>query len=84
MKGGNSKTDINTYLNKIPKINKIVFLTPCTSEEIRSLIDKLPNKHSSGYDNIDNILLKKLSSVLIDPYVLSSTNPYLKVFFQMT
>ena len=67
MKGGNSKTKISTYLNKIPRTNKSVFLTPCTREEICSLIDKLPNKHSSGYDNIDNILLKKLSSVLIEP-----------------
>ena len=66
-KGGNSKKNISEFINKIPRLNKSVFLTPCSKEEISSLIDKLPNKHSSGHDNIDNILLKKLSSVLVEP-----------------
>ena len=67
MKGGNSTKNISEYINKIPRLNKCMFLTPCSKEEISSLIDKLPNKHSSGHDNVDNILLKKLSSMLIEP-----------------
>ena len=35
---------INSYLNVIPKNRKSIFLAPTASEEIRSLISKLPNK----------------------------------------
>ena len=38
-----------------------------TQEEIRKLIEGLPNKTSSGWDGISNILLKKLSSSLLCP-----------------
>ena len=39
-------------------------LTPVCEQEIAKIISKLPAKHSSGYDNISNVLLKRLSSVL--------------------
>ena len=67
MKGRNSDTHINTYLTKIPINSKSVCLTPCTETEIKNLINDLPNKLSSGYDNISNILLKKLIDVLTKP-----------------
>ena len=35
--------------------------------EIAKLIDKLPNKKSSGYDNIDNVLLKAIKEELVTP-----------------
>ena len=68
MKGGNSDSHINTYLTKIPINPKSVFLTPCTETEIKNLINDLPNKLSSGYDDISNILLKKLIDVLTKPF----------------
>ena len=47
-------------MNVIPKNTASVFLAPTSSAEIRSLITKLPNKKSSGLDNIDNMILKEI------------------------
>ena len=66
-KGGNSSKPIDFYLNKIPRVMNSVYLTPCTSSKIKSLIVTLPNKMSSGYDNIDNQLLKELGDCIINP-----------------
>ena len=52
--------DIKEYLAKIPIIKYSLFLHPTTSVEICRLIDKLPNKSSSGHDKISNIILKKI------------------------
>ena len=38
---------------------------PCTQNEISKLIDQLPNKTSSGHDEINNLLLKKLKLCLL-------------------
>ena len=66
-KGGNSKTSINEYLNKIPFQDKSVFLAPCSKSEIKKLIMDLPNKSRSGHDNVMNKLLKEIGDHLIDP-----------------
>ena len=66
-KGGNSNNDIHQYLNKIPRNNTSVFLTPCNPTELTKLIDKLPNKLSSGYDDISNKLLKEIFPDICDP-----------------
>ena len=62
-------------MNVIPKNTASIFLTPTTSAEIRSLISKLPNKKSSGVDNIDNIILKEIkeciSTKLVEIFNLS-------------
>ena len=50
---------INDY-NKIPRNLKIIFFKPINRHEIAKVIDKLPNKTSSSYDNITNVLLKRL------------------------
>ena len=52
---------IDTYLSKLQKSKGSIFLQPTSPEEIKRLIGKLPNKGSSGFDKIDNILLKKLN-----------------------
>ena len=44
-------------------------MTPTYEREISRLIDKLPNKRSSGHDNIDNIMLKRLKDAIIKPLV---------------
>ena len=67
MKGGNSKVPISKYLEKIPNETSSVFLAPCTVIEIKKLIENLPNKMSSGYDNISNILLKKIQRAIAPP-----------------
>ena len=66
-KGGNSNKYINDDLNKIPLQDKSVFLAPCSKSEIKKLITDLPNKISSGHDNVTNILLKELCEPMIEP-----------------
>ena len=44
-----------------------LFMSPTSRDEILLLIDKLPSKRSSGYDNLDNILLKQLKYVIATP-----------------
>ena len=70
MKGGNMTKNISHYINKIPKIQHSAFLTPCTKHEISQLISDLPGKLSSGYDNINNVLLKHLKDSIVTPLFL--------------
>ena len=58
---------INDYINKIPINPNSLYLVPTNEHEIGKIIDKLPNKLSSGHDNINNILLKKLKSSMLKP-----------------
>ena len=55
-----SNMNIDVYLNKLQSNKGTIFLQPTSPDEIKRLIGKLPNKGSSGFDNIDNIMLKKL------------------------
>ena len=59
--------DISHYLSCIRQNESSLFLTPCSPSELGKLVDSLPNKTSSGYDNISNILLKKLKTELLTP-----------------
>ena len=67
LKGGNSNKQIVHYLNKIKTNQSSVYLAPCTPSKLSKIIDLLPNKTSSGYDDINNILLKKLKDSLLLP-----------------
>ena len=55
-----SKTNIDTYLSKLQSNKGSIFLQQTNPLEIKRLIGKLPNKGSSRFDKIDNIMLKKL------------------------
>ena len=59
-----SKTNIIDYLKVIPRNAKSLYLTPTTEVEIMNLISQLPNKKSSGYDNIDNMILKHIKTCI--------------------
>ena len=59
-----SHTKIDDYLKVITKNDKSIFLNPTNFVEVTMLISRLPNKKSSGYDNIDNILLKSIKGVV--------------------
>ena len=59
-----SKTNISDYLKVIPRNAKSLYLTPTTNSEIIRLINKLPNKNSSGYDGIDNVILKHIKECI--------------------
>ena len=58
---------INEYLTKIERNKKSLFLRSTSEQEINKIIEMLPNKNSSGYDNISNILLKKLKHSILKP-----------------
>ena len=47
-----------------------MYLNPTSTTEIKSLIESLPPKTSSGCDNISNNLLKKLAPVLLEPLTI--------------
>ena len=54
----------NSKINRNPKS---IYFHSVTEIEVRNLITSLPNKTSSGYDNINNILLKKLCNSIALP-----------------
>ena len=62
-----SNKNVNDYLKAIQSSQRSIFLTPCTIIETKRLIFNLPNKGSSGTDNISNILLKKLREQIATP-----------------
>ena len=49
---------IESYLGKIPINNHSIYLPPTDKNEIKKLINKLENKHSSGCGRISNTILK--------------------------
>ena len=59
--------DINAYTNAIPMQLMSLFMYPTNVREMSGLIQKLLNKKSSGYDEINNILLKKISDGILLP-----------------
>ena len=56
-----SPVELRNYLKSINSSERSIFLCPTNSCEILKLIESLPNKTRSGYDNISNILLKSLA-----------------------
>ena len=55
-----SNKSITDYLNNIPFNEKSLFMQPTTESEVLKLIGSLPNKSSSGFDEISNIILKEI------------------------
>ena len=63
----NPQKNIETYLTKIRQNQKSLLFEPTNHHEGANLISKLPNKKSSGYDEINNIMLKELNDVISTP-----------------
>ena len=55
------------FIDKIILNEKSMYLYNVSENEIRNLIDGLENKNSSGFDNISNIILKKLKTAIVPP-----------------
>ena len=62
-----TQQESDDLLQNIAQNKYSLFLEPCNMDEIKSVIRNLPQKTSSGYDNISNILLKKLGDSLLSP-----------------
>ena len=65
---------IKDYLHLIQSNRSSLFLHPTNTQEIKNIVCKLPNKRSSGHDNISNILLKDI----IDYIALALTEVFNK------
>ena len=55
------------YQKQMTPNTHTLFFQPCTPTEIWDLINNLPNKGSSGHDNISNIMLKSLGPSILHP-----------------
>ena len=64
-----SNHNLKYYLSKIRKNENCIFMSPTSSTELKKLIDNLPNKSSSGWDDINNLLLKEIADPIIAPLV---------------
>ena len=63
-------TSIRDYIKQIPINFKNLFLHPATELEVLRLINELPNKKSSGFDKIDNTLLKEIKFEIATPLTI--------------
>ena len=61
------KTPAEDYLCKKRMSRESIFLTPVVEGEVHKLINRLPNKLSSGIDNINNVLLKTIKHSVVKP-----------------
>ena len=66
------RQSIDKYINKIVRNPNTLYLFPTNSTEILQLINHLPNKASSGYDEINNLLLKKTARSILKPLEIFS------------
>ena len=64
------KKNIDHYLSQIPRNGKSVVIRQTNQIEIENLIKPLPNKMSSGHDEINNVMLKSLCSAISYPLQL--------------
>ena len=55
------------YLTQIPRTLNSLVLAETLATEIQKIIDRLPNKTSSGHDSISNVLLKEIRSAITYP-----------------
>ena len=69
-KSKNPQKSVKDYNARIEHNLNSMFMSPVTRTEIDNIIRELPNKTSSGYDNINNMLLKELREEILDPLKL--------------
>ena len=66
--------NISHYMSYIPENPKTIFMKPVSSLEIEKIINNLPNKKSSGYDNLSNVLLKQIKNSITYPLTIISNH----------
>ena len=62
-----SSKGIDEYLCSIRSEENSLFLHPTTPYELLKLMNRLPNKRSSGHDGINNIILKEIGEYICTP-----------------
>ena len=58
---------ITEYLRLMESNTKSIFLAPTDENEIKKIATELPNKTSSGPDQISNVLLKEIMGHIVEP-----------------
>ena len=61
------KRSADEYIRLIHENVDNLYFCPTTEREIINIISKLPNKVSSGYDKINNNLLKEIKQEIVNP-----------------
>ena len=61
---------ITDYNKKIPLNKMSLYMYPTSSEEIKSIVDNMLNKTSTGYDGISNKLLKGIKNSILNPLTI--------------
>ena len=61
------KKEISDYLKRLKKNDHSIFLAPTNKNEIENFINKLPHKNSSGFDLVNNKLLKLIKKEIAIP-----------------
>ena len=76
-----SPTETTSNIGNIENNPKTLFLSPCTAEEIRTIIHQLPQKTSSGHDNISKCTTQKIDRMPNTPLIhyLQSINGNRKI-----
>ena len=75
---------ISSYLKLLQRNSDRLFFAPCSTEEIRKIIANLPAKRSCGSDNISNILLKEIASILCKPLSIITNQSMHTGIFQVS
>ena len=60
-----SSQPVHSYISRIPRNPVSIMLSPVCEQEIERILTKLPAKCSSGHDNISNLLLKRLKTIVV-------------------
>ena len=63
----NATKSVDQYLRLLQSNENNLFFVPCTNTELRKIIQNLPNKKSSGVDQVSNILLKQIGESILSP-----------------
>lgn len=53
----------------LERIEKSIYLYPCDQQELTSIISKLKNKASCGWDNISSSVIKRSFQVVLEPLI---------------
>ena len=67
---GPSTKVITDYNKKIPLNNNSLYFYPTCPEEIKTIIENMLNKTSTGYDGISNKLLKGIKNSILTPLAI--------------
>jgi len=66
---GNISKDFHAHLPETPLVNKSMFLTPVSRNEIIKYVNQLKNSNSVGPDGISNIIIKKYHLLFLNPLI---------------